>query len=166
MPKPRPRIARAPIQRSAVREDDRRARLAPDHLRMVRALPCVVTGRLDGVEAHHLCEGMDGRGMGRRAEDRWTIPLHRDAHAAAHATGIPETWLMEAHGVDARALAEALWRHRGDAAGMLRAVERERQAARLRLMGSASMGGIRPAADRPGDPDADDAGRDHGADAA
>lgn len=166
MPKPRPRIARAPIPRSSVREDERRARLAPDHLRMVRDLPCVVTGRLDGVEAHHLCEGMDGRGMGRRAEDRWTVPLHRDVHAAAHATGIPETWLMERFGIDARALAEALWRCRGDAAGMERVVLRARQAARLHTMGPGGLGGIRPAADGTGDPEPDDAGRDHGADAA
>ena len=101
----RPRIARSvPQSVRQPRPGDSRA-----HLAVIRALPCVVCGGPGG-DPHHLLNVHDGapKGVGRRNEDRWAIPVCRKCHDAAHAAGGDEAWFMVC-GINARQLAEALW---------------------------------------------------------
>jgi hypothetical protein len=58
------------------------------YLEFVRQLPCCVTGKL-GVEAAHLSYansglGHFGRGKGRKAPDRWALPLSPEEHRKQH----------------------------------------------------------------------------------
>lgn len=133
--RPAPRIPRPSPARSATKAEAKRERTDAAHLAAIRKLPCCATGMQGaGIEAHHLCEGMqdEGRGMGRKVPDRWTIPLAPQVHAAAHRSGTPETYLLHTYGIDARALAEALWRESPDPEAMERQVVRARQQAALR----------------------------------
>ena len=84
------------------------------HIVWLKSLPCVVCG-LRADDPHHLLGNLDGlpKGMGRKNEDRWAIPVCRRHHAAAHAAGNDEAWFTE-QGVDARAMAASLWRNSGD----------------------------------------------------
>jgi len=92
--------------------------MSRDHLGFIRSLACPVYPEEGPVEAHHLLRGDRSRGMGRRAADRYAIPLSARAHRELHDAGDEEAWLAE-RGIDGRALAAALWRISGDyAAGM------------------------------------------------
>jgi hypothetical protein len=58
------------------------------YLKWIRQLPCVVTGKV-GVEAAHLSTGdrfygHAGRGMSRKASDRWALPLCPEEHRKQH----------------------------------------------------------------------------------
>jgi len=123
---PAARIARTSPLRSRVKEEGREVRRDDAHLRLIRRLPCAATGWMN-TEAHHLVEGMsaEGRGMGRKAPDRWTIPLSPMVHAEIHRSGTPETYLLKTYGVRARELAEALWKASPDLSQMLRVMERQ-----------------------------------------
>ncbi len=113
-----PRISRT-VPRSVRQE---RPGDSAKHLSLVRQLPCCVPGCGSQVsEPHHLLGALDGRpkGMGRRNEDRWLLPLcfkhHRRTVSAtdcAHGDhGDDECWLAE-KGIQARDLAESLWKCR------------------------------------------------------
>lgn len=58
------------------------------HLKMVRALPCMLC-RLEpcGV-AHHLLRADPTRGMGRKAGDNWAVPLCPSHHDQLHNDGL------------------------------------------------------------------------------
>ncbi len=62
-----------------------------EHLERVKALPCIVCGRMGPSDAHHVRVGPDGRhyGMGQKADDTETIPLcklhHQYGDASYHA---------------------------------------------------------------------------------
>ena len=88
-------------------------RSLPRHLQYLRSLDCPIYPGKRPLEAHHLLRADQTRGMGRRAADRYAIPLSRQAHRELHANGDEEAWLA-ARGVDGRALAAALWRNSGD----------------------------------------------------
>jgi hypothetical protein len=103
-----PRIARE-VPRAAPRL---RPGMSAGHLAFIRRLPCCVCGREPGGEAHHLLR-VEGRGMGMKAADRWAVPLCRVHHQSLHDKGGEEAWFA-ARGIDARALAERLWRVSGD----------------------------------------------------
>jgi hypothetical protein len=116
----KPRIARSvPVVPERKREG-----MSPSHLAALRALPCVSCG-LPASEAHHLMRGIPvkERGTGRRSSDRYAIPLCRICHTTAHFYGDDEAYLA-VRGVDGRAVAEALWRERGEPDAMRRIVER------------------------------------------
>lgn len=172
MPRPGPRISRQSPQKSAVKAEQKKARSAPEHYRLVGELPCVITGRTGKgeVHRHHLKEGFtDTKGLTLKNDDRWIIPINGLDHDRAHNNneGLgPESWLLKHYEIQARELAAALWKASPDVEAMERVVRKHHDEAQLRLMAARRMGGIRPAADRPGDPDPDDAVRDHGADAA
>lgn len=100
------------------------------HLKLIRALPCIVTGTVGGVDAHHLLKSGE-HGMGRKSSDRWAVPLRADQHRALHDFGNEDEWFAE-RGIDARALAKALWASTGDIAAMWRIVFRARQEVELR----------------------------------
>lgn len=57
-----------------------------NYLAFVRQLPCVVTGQIDGIEAHHVV----GHGlsvMGSKTHDLMTFPLCHQAHMELHNNG-------------------------------------------------------------------------------
>jgi hypothetical protein len=126
------RIARS-VVKVPPREPDRRD---TDHRKMVSYLPCLICGLRAGHgylnDPHHLQRGLDPkeRGMGRKASDRWLVPLCREHHRWAEATGDDEAQLTSA-GIDGRALAAALWAARGDDEAMRRIVERSLLARRV-----------------------------------
>ncbi|EMK6669896.1 DUF968 domain-containing protein [Vibrio fluvialis] len=53
------------------------------YLKFVRSLPCVVTGKTEGVVAHHLILHGEGK-MGAKAHDLFTMPLTADEHRKFH----------------------------------------------------------------------------------
>lgn len=90
-----------------------------DHLDFIRSLPCVVTGRTDGVDAAHirypdLLFGKRATGKGEKPSDCWTVPLQRDQHRDQHLHGDERAW-WEGIGIDPLQVALALHRISGDA---------------------------------------------------
>ena len=90
------------------RKGDAQVRL-PSHLKYVRGFKCAVEGEGCGgkIEAAHV-EGSGTGGMGRKADDVYTIPLCSFHHARRHATG----WQTfdRAHGLDALSTAREIAR--------------------------------------------------------
>jgi len=107
-----------------------------DHLAFLRRLECPVYPGERPIEAHHLLRADRTRGMGRRAADRYAIPLSQRAHRELHDAGDEEAWLA-AKGIDGRSLAAALWRISGDLEAGMRVV--------YRTMRMGSNGGCRNA---------------------
>lgn len=120
---PAPRIART-IHRPArqKREGD-----SAVHLADIRTLFCCICGSRP-VHAHHLLRIGEQlpRGMSRKSEDRWAVPLCSTHHMALHGAGDEEAYLASL-GIDGRSLARALWANRGDIEGMERVAFRCRQ---------------------------------------
>lgn len=127
---PKPRISRS-VHRPArqPREGDSAA-----HVAMVRRLPCCVTGFRHNVDAHHLLKVGDGlpKGMSRRNEDKWVIPLHHDLHMELHDRAGNEEAFLAGMGIDGRALARALWANRGDLDACERIIFNTLQRARIK----------------------------------
>jgi len=105
--------------------------MSRNHLAFIRSLICPVYPDEWPTEAHHLLRADRTRGMGRRAADRYAIPLSMRAHRELHDAGDEEGWLADT-GIDGRALAAALWRVSGDIQAGLRIIERTRVASRQR----------------------------------
>lgn len=124
-----PRISRTvPTAATSLRPQLERS---PSHLALVRACGCVVCGK--PAEAHHLRSSQYGKAMARKSADRWTVPLckrHHTGHKVDCAQYAPddEQWLAD-RGIDARAVAAALWRNTGNQEAMQRVVDRARLAA-------------------------------------
>jgi hypothetical protein len=83
-----------------------------DYLEFIHQLPCVITGQY-GVEAAHLSfaspfDGHFGRGKGRKAPDRFTLPMTADAHRRQHTMNEGMFWL-EAGIFEPHRLANALY---------------------------------------------------------
>lgn len=62
----------------------------------LKTLPCVLTGRTP-VDAAHISTanpgyGHLGRGKGRKASDRWAVPLCRQLHDMQHGENEAEFW--------------------------------------------------------------------------
>jgi hypothetical protein len=92
--------------------------MSEDHLACIRKMPCCVSLRMPGGEAHHL-KSAGGRGMGLRSEDRWALPMAHDEHMELERIGSrnEEAWFRE-RGVDPLILAADLWKATGDVARM------------------------------------------------
>ncbi len=100
----------------------KREGMSEEHLKMIRKLPCVVTGRRP-VEAHHLLQGPGViRGMGYKSADQWAIPIHREVHHELHNFGNDQVF-FERQGINSTALARELWDASGDYSEMCRIVE-------------------------------------------
>lgn len=110
------------------REKKHRARLSAkkrerpgndaDHLALIAKLPCCICGRMPGGEYHHLKSGpaKAERGVGLKATDQWTLPMcHSDHIFGIELLGSQNEfdWFAE-RGIDAEALAIALWEATGD----------------------------------------------------
>ena len=68
----------------------------PEYLKLVAALPCIITGRF-GVQVCHVsfgmaCFGKPENGMGIKAADRWVLPMTPEMHAEQHSMGEREFW--------------------------------------------------------------------------
>jgi hypothetical protein len=91
------------------------------YLEFIHRLPCVITG-VFGVEAAHISFANRefchfGRGKGRKAADRWVLPLGSEQHALQHSLGERPFW--DSKGINPHALAVAiygLWTELGDEA--------------------------------------------------
>ena len=117
-----PRKDRGHRQSNAVAE---RPGMDPKHLENIRRLPCCLTLRTGGVQAHHLkSTGAKERGIGIRSTDKWAIPLNADDHinGVERVGARNELKWFEARGIDALTLAAALWNARGDFAKMQKIV--------------------------------------------
>ena len=110
--------------------------LDPQHLANIRCLPCLSCGRARPwftVDPNHLMRvGPGERGMSLKTRDRWCVPACRQCHNYVTDVGNDERWYAD-RGIDARAVAEALWSVRGDLGKMRRIIERARQAAQLKM---------------------------------
>lgn len=96
---------------------------AQKHLAFIRRLPCCSCHRDPAGEAAHVrmaCAeyGKEEAGVGRKPDDRWTVPLcrlcHQDAPQAQHRIGERRFW--RGVGIDSFQLAMALWSAEGDVA--------------------------------------------------
>jgi hypothetical protein len=87
------------------------------HLACIRDLSCCVTGAPGPNDPHHLKDRLTHeRGMGRRATDRWAVPLSRWKHDELENLGSrKEREWFRAHGIeDPLELANALFLATGD----------------------------------------------------
>jgi hypothetical protein len=96
----------------------RRPRAKADaHLHWIRTLPCIITGRRDGVEAAHIRfadprYGKRATGMQEKPDDCFVLPLHRDLHSQQHATNERSWW--SGRKIDPVPIAMALYQWSGD----------------------------------------------------
>jgi hypothetical protein len=77
-----------------------------DHVRYVARQPCLVCGRQPS-DAHHL-RFAQGRALGRKVSDEFTVPLCRGHHRAVHRCGDEVAWWRTAD-LDPTAPARTLW---------------------------------------------------------
>ena len=87
------------------------------HIRFIRSLPCLTSGRTESVDAAHVRYGnaelgKRPTGKGERPDDRWTVPLSRDQHADQHRHGEREWWARQ--GIDPLKVARDLYSVSGD----------------------------------------------------
>ncbi|TDE17675.1 DUF968 domain-containing protein [Dyadobacter psychrotolerans] len=77
-------------------------------LHFLRSLPCLCSGRMGQVTAHHLLDtGL--RGMGLKSPDRYAIPLDWKIHDALHRAG-DETMFLAGYGItDAMDIADQFY---------------------------------------------------------
>ena len=118
------------------REGDSRS-----YLNWIKSLPCLVTG-LPAEDPHHLMRLRedDGRkaikGMGRKHEDRWALPVTRIVHDQLHMAGDDEAFLA-GMGFDARSICKCLWAMRDDDnrdESARKLLDRVRASARLKIL--------------------------------
>jgi hypothetical protein len=98
------------------------------HLALVRLLPCCICGKYGPGDPHHLRVAAE-RGVGRKATDRWAVPMCRTDHEAAHRVGsrVEQSWFA-ARGIDdVLGLANALWQSTGDLPKMIRILMEHRR---------------------------------------
>jgi hypothetical protein len=77
-----------------------------DHVRYVAQQPCLVCGR-QPADAHHL-RFAQGRALGRKVSDEFTVPLCRWHHRELHRHGDEAGWWGKA-GIDPTSTARTLW---------------------------------------------------------
>jgi hypothetical protein len=131
MPRPAPRIPRAPIQHKPKPND----RLRPKHVAWIKTLPCIRCGRTP-CDPAHVRIGNTGGGTSLKPPDRFTVPLcssdpligYEGCHAVQH-QGEMTFWAEL--GVDPVDIALRLWAVTGDTEQALRTITRARQAIAL-----------------------------------
>ena len=80
-----------------------------DYLKKIKRLPCIITGRRDNIDPHHL-KCMGGRGMGMKAPDRYLVPLQRMTHSELEDLGSKnEEEYFFTNGIDCKKLAKELY---------------------------------------------------------
>lgn len=87
----------------------------PLHLAILRRMPCAVCPAISRIDPHHLKSGPAARerAFGRRATDRWAVPICRFHHnEVERAGGRGEIAWFARWGLDPHDLAKALWEAR------------------------------------------------------
>lgn len=79
---------------------------APEHLKWVATLPCLICQRQPS-DAHHL-KRVQPNALGRKPGDQWVVPLCRIHHRALHDAGDETRWWREKN-IDANEAAHDLW---------------------------------------------------------
>ena len=79
-----------------------------DHLKFVRAQPCLACGRSPS-DAHHL-KFAQQRALSRKVSDEFTVPLCRTHHREIHQRGDERIWWQHRN-VDPLKTAHRLWQH-------------------------------------------------------
>lgn len=102
------------VKRENSKNYKNRPGMSDKHLDCVRSLSCCVCSKGPRSECHHLKAGTNERGMGQRSSDRFAVPLCRDHHHDVEHVGTKneQAW-FEGYGIDALALADALWHSTG-----------------------------------------------------
>jgi hypothetical protein len=72
------------------------------YLDFIRGQDCIITGRQEGIEAHHVTV-FSSRGIGQKPSDYWCVPLHSEEHAELHQEGEKGYWTRK--GIDPHLLA-------------------------------------------------------------
>jgi hypothetical protein len=99
------------------------------HLALLRQMPCCITLKMPGGEAHHLKQGTGERGTGMRSTDRWALPISHGPHMELEKQGSrnEQAWFAK-HGIpDPLGLANALWHGTGDLPRMIRILMAHRE---------------------------------------
>lgn len=102
------------------RARDKRPGMSPEHLALVRQLPCTCCYLDRHTECHHLKSGpaFKERGIGLKATDRWVLPLcgpYGHHHELEQFGSRREfDWFWSNFGINPHALANALWHASGD----------------------------------------------------
>lgn len=96
----------------------------PDHLEFVGGLPCLITGR-KAVEVAHVSMtskiwGKADKGVGKKSDDRWVVPLSKPLHEEQHEMGEIRFW--KKYGIDPLVVANRLWQCSGDQGAALRVI--------------------------------------------
>jgi hypothetical protein len=78
-----------------------------EHVKFVAGHPCLICGRRPA-DPHHL-RFAQGRALGRKVSDEFTVPLCRGHHREVHRCGDEAAWWAKV-GVEPLAVANALWR--------------------------------------------------------
>lgn len=84
-------------------------RKKPKHLAFIRSLECMITGMPDPVP-HHLLRGVN-RGMGMKADDKYTVPLSHDMHMQLHNNGNEIAFFEGYQITNLKAIAERLYEY-------------------------------------------------------
>ena len=79
---------------------------APEYLKWVASLPCLVCQRRPS-DAHHL-KRVQPNAMGRKPGDQWVVPLCRIHHRALHDAGDETQWWAN-NKINATGIAQELW---------------------------------------------------------
>lgn len=114
-----------------VSAQQRREGNSAKHLAAIRKCPCCACLKFGRSDPHHLksLQAGEERAFGRRATDRWAVPLCREHHDQIEAAGsrrevsVFKEWNID----DPHALAEALWNAPRDPAAMTAIILAHRQ---------------------------------------
>lgn len=108
---------------------EKRPGMSDAHLKCIRVLNCATCSAFAPSDPHHLKAGVQHeRGIGRRATDRWTVPLCRSCHDSVENVGSrrePE-WFAKRGVADPLGLASALWHATGNPVAMNKIVAAHR----------------------------------------
>ena len=105
-PKAKRRRRSQPINKSVLAIPEPRRTRDRDHVRSVAQHPCLVCGRRPA-DAHHL-RFAQGRALGRKVSDEFTVPLCRGHHREVHRCGDEAAW-WRAAALDPTVAARSLW---------------------------------------------------------
>ena len=105
-PQPKPRPRAKPIDKGVLTHPEPRRIRDRDHVRFVAQQACLICGRKP-CDAHHL-RFAQGRALGRKVSDEFTVPLCRGHHRELHRHGDEARWWGKT-GIDPTISARELW---------------------------------------------------------
>lgn len=126
IPKPPPRLKERGVVKREKTPAQKRPGNDPAYLNKVRELPCCVCG-IYPVEAHHI-KSAGGRGIGKRTDDKWAIPLCHDHHinGVERVGSRKEVQWFSKYGINPIELAQGLYASRHSVEAMYRVLEAHR----------------------------------------